>query len=76
MGPNDNYDALVNEEKAGFAELYLEKTWNETKLVNEGKVEIYSKLMKIDAELGTKDEIQLLECCRESADLNMIKVNI
>ena len=75
MGPN-NYDTLVKNGFAGFAHLYLQKTWNETKLVNEGKVEVYSELMKIDAELGTKNERQLLECCRWSADLNVIKVNI
>ena len=77
MHPEDlHYDALVKKRYAGFAHVYLQESWNETNLVNEGKAEVYSELMKIDAELGTKYELQLWFCCTESADLNVIKVNI
>ena len=70
------YNEIIKNGYAGFANAYLGQTWNETKLVTKAKPEIYSKLMKIDAELGTKNEKQLFGCCRESTDLNVIKVNI
>ena len=71
-----NYESLVGNGWDGFASFYIQETWNEKKLVNEGKPEVYLELMKIDAEFGTKDERQLWECCLLSADLNLIKVNI
>ena len=46
----------------GFADYYLVKCWNDSKLINEADPSVYRKLVEIDSVLGTDPAIQL-NCC-------------
>jgi len=71
---NNDYDEAIQKGWAGYAEWYLQQTWNKAKLETEAKPEVYLKLMKLDAELGTTDEQKLSGCCALLADINLINV--
>ena len=55
----DHRDGIDDE---GFADYYLVKCWNETKMINEADVYIYRQLVYIDSKLGTSNSLQL-QCC-------------
>ena len=46
----------------GYAEYYLQKSWDETELTNKADVTIYKQLLEIDAKLGTTQSEQLCRC--------------
>ena len=72
---DDEYDELRELDKnVGYAEYYLEKCWNESKLKNRADVTIYKQLLEIDSKLGTTQTEQLFECVFDSVRLDLIKV--
>ena len=46
----------------GYADYYLVKCWNETKMINEADASVYLQLIDIDSKLGTSMSMQL-SCC-------------
>ena len=69
-----DYDELRNDEYVGFAEYYLEQSWDKTALVNRADVKVYEELFKIDNELGTTISEQLRWCVFWSLRLDLVKV--
>ena len=58
----------------GYANYYLDKCWNESKLKNKADVAVYKPLLEIDAKLGTTQSEQLFQCVRYSVRMDLIKV--
>ena len=59
---------------SGFAEYYLEKCWNESKMVNEADESVYRELLEIDTALGTSVSLQLMSCLCWTTRWDIIKV--
>ena len=58
-----DYDWITKEtDDEGYADYYLVKCWNETKMINEADVSVYRQLVDIDSKLGTGASTQL-DCC-------------
>ena len=68
------YDTLRKDGYVGFANYYLQESWDETALVNKADVKVYEELFKIDNQLGTTMSEQLFECVRYSFRLDLVKV--
>ena len=60
----------------GYADYYLAKCWNGSKLANEADVTIYSKLLEIDSALGAPVSRQLWACLSWTTRWDIIKVRI
>ena len=58
----------------GYSVYYLEKSWNESKMVNEADESIYRQLVEIDTALGTSAGTQLFACLSWTTRLDIIKV--
>jgi len=58
----------------GYAEYYLRKFQNYSKMINEADATVYQKLVDIDSTLGTKLSDQLFECLRLTTRCDIIKV--
>ena len=69
-----DYDVLREYDYAGYAEHYLQKSWNESELKNKADVIIYKKLLEIDSKLGTTKSEQLLKCVFYSLRIDLIEV--
>lgn len=46
----------------GYADYYLVKCWNDSKMINEADASVYRQLVEVDSVLGTSASLQL-ECC-------------
>ena len=58
----DDFDKIRENGFVGYANYYLFKCWNKSKLRNNADVAIYKQLLEIDAKLGTTQSEQL-RCC-------------
>ena len=74
-----DYDWIIETTKdtlqiQGYAEYYLEKCWNESKMVNEADAFVYRQLVEIDTALGTTISMQLFCCLGWTTRWDIIKV--
>ena len=58
----------------GYADYYLAKSWNGSKMINEANVTIYLQLLEIDSALGTTLSYQLWACLSWTTRWDIIKV--
>ena len=68
------HDKLRELGYVGYAEYYLQESWDETELTNKADVTIYKQLLEIDSKLGTTQTEQLFECVFSSLRIDLIKV--
>ena len=58
----------------GYADYYLQESWDESELKNKADVAVYKQLLEIDSKLGTTQTEQLFECVFHSLRIDLIKV--
>ena len=58
----------------GYAEYYLHKCWNDSKLINEADATVYKRLVDIDSTIGTELYQQLLGCLKWTTRWDIMKV--
>ena len=71
---DDEYDELREEDFVGYAEYYLQESWDETEFINKADVAVYKQLLEIDSKLGTTQSEQLFECVFNTVRMDLIKV--
>ena len=70
-----NYDWIVEEtDDYGYAEYYLDKCWNDSKMINEADATVYQRLVDIDSTLGTELSDQLYWCLFQTTRWEIMKV--
>ena len=70
-----DYDWIRKEtDDEGYADYYLVKCWNDSKMINEAKASIYHQLVEIDSVLGTDASMQLSCCLGWTTRWDIIKV--
>ena len=79
-----DYDWIVNEtytdelgddvKNSGYADYYLVRSWNMSKMINEADATIYQRLVEIDTTLGTELSVQLFCCLCGTTRWDIIKV--
>ena len=72
-----DYDWIVNEtytKDVGYADYYLVRSWNKSKMINEADSSIYQRLVEIDTRLGTELSRQLFCCLGWTTCWDIIKV--
>ena len=70
-----DYDWIIKTtDDVGYADYYLVRCWNESKMVNEADASVYRQLVEIDASLGTALSRQLFCCLYWTTRWNIIKV--
>ena len=60
----------------GFADYYLTKCWNDSKMMNEADATVYRQLVEIDLVLGTDASTQLGCCLCWTTRWDIIEVGI
>ena len=70
----NEYKILKDNNWVGFAEVYLNRCNKESATGDKIDVEVYSKLIELDARLGTESSEQLYECLRQTTRWDIIKV--
>ena len=60
----------------GFAVIYLNRCYKESKTDEEINIHVYTKLLELDARLGTTASEQLFYCVKYTQRLDLIKVQI
>ena len=69
-----DYDWIKDDtEDEGFADYYLVKCWNDSKMINEADPSVYRKLVEIDSVLGTDASLQLCCCLSWTTRWNIIE---
>ena len=58
----------------GYADYYLQQCYEESKLINNANIKIYSQLLKIDSQLGTNSSEQLFKCLYHSVRQDLVEV--
>ena len=58
----------------GFAHYYLQKSWDESELINTANKTVYKQLLEIDTKLGTTQTEQLFWCVFNALRTDLIKV--
>ena len=69
----DHRDGIDDE---GYADYYLVKCWDETKMLNEADASIYRQLVYIDSKLGTDPSTQLNCCLAWTTRWDIIQVRL
>ena len=70
-----DYDWIKKETKdVGYADYYLVRSWNKSKMINEADATVYQRLVDIDAILGTELFRQLFCCLGWTTRSDIIKV--
>ena len=70
-----DYDWIIKTtDDVGYADYYLVRCWNESKMVNEADESIYRQLVEIDTALGTSAGTQLYRCLAWTTRWDIIKV--
>ena len=72
----NDFEVLRKEGASGFAALYLERCDEETKEADEIDIELYARLVELDAKVETSSSEQLFECLLFTSRWEIIKVNI
>ena len=70
----DYYWILEEADDIGYADYYLYKCENDSKMINEADATVYQKLVDIDSKLGTKLSDQLYWCLYYTTRWDIIKV--
>ena len=71
----NKYDELREEYGyVGYANYYLAQCYDRSELKNKAEIEVYKKLLEIDAKLGTTQSEQLFGCVSSSVPMDLIKV--
>ena len=70
----NEYEYLRQNNWVGFAEVYLDRFNTESKSNDEIDIEVYTKLLQLDAKLGTTASEQLLSCLSNTTRSDVIKV--
>ena len=70
----DDYDEIRVYGYVGYAENYLQESWDESELINKADVTIYKQLLEIDTRLGTTQTEQLFWCVFYSLRMDLIQV--
>ena len=60
----------------GFADCYLQQSYDKSELRNKAEIEIYKELLEIDSQLGTTLTEQLFKCVFQSLRMDLIKVRV
>ena len=68
------YESIRNENWAGFAHIYLYYCNEKSRLNAEIDIDVYTKLVQLDAKFGTKVFEQLSECLLNTTRSDIIKV--
>ena len=71
---NDEYNNLREDGWAGYAEYYLQESWDYSELKNKADVAVYKQVLEIDSKLGTTQTEQLFWCVFSSIRIDLIKV--
>ena len=69
-----DHEKLRELDYVGYADYYLQESWDETESKNKADVKIYKKLIEIDSKLGTTQSEQLFWCLYNSLRIDLIKV--
>ena len=70
-----DYDWIIKETRdVGYADYYLVRSWNKSKMINEADATVYRRLVEIDAMLGTEHSRQLSCCLSWTTRWDIIKV--
>ena len=70
-----DYDWIKKETKdVGYADYYLVRSWNKSKMINEADATVYQRLVDIDTTLGTDLSLQLCCCLARTTRWDIIKV--
>ena len=74
MDQLDHDDKLREDDFVGYAEYYLQESWDETEFVNKADVAVYKQLLEIDSKLGTTQSEQLFGYVFNSLRIDLIEV--
>ena len=69
-----DYDWILESHDKGYADYYLHKCVNYSKMINEADATVYQKLVDIDSTLGTELSDQLYWCLWRTTRWDIIKV--
>ena len=69
-----DYDWILESHDKGYADYYLHKCVNYSKMINEADATVYQKLVDIDETLGTELSTQLWYCLYYTTRWDIIKV--
>ena len=76
FGKINQYKKLRKDNWIGFAEVYLDRCYKESKTGNKVDKAIYIELATLDARLGTTTSEQLFECLCKTTRCDIIQVRI
>ena len=65
---------LQKKDWVGFAEVYLDRVFQESKTGDNIDIEVYTNLSALDERLGTKTSEQLYACLNRTTRWDIIKV--
>ena len=75
FGDGKNYEWIKeNTGDVGYADYYLVRCWNKSRMINEADASIYRQLVEIDTVLGTAVSLQLWCCLSWTTRWDIIKV--
>ena len=60
----------------GYADYYLQESYDESALRNKAEIEIYKEFLQIDGKLGTTQTEKLFGCVYYSGRMDLIKVRV
>ena len=70
-----DYDWIRKEtQDVGYADYYLVRNWNKSKMINEADATVYQRLVGIDIILGTELSQQLTACLSWTTRWDLIEV--
>ena len=73
----DTFDVIREKNNYfGYANYYLQNSYDDSKMMNKAEIEIFKQLLAIDAQLGTTNTEQLTDCVFHTVRLDLIKVII
>ena len=58
----------------GYADYYLVRSWNKSKMINEADATVYQRLIGIDTMFGTELSLQLTACLSWTTRRDLIEV--
>ena len=60
----------------GYADYYLQESYDESAFRNKAEIEIYKEFLQIDGKLGTTQTEKLFGCVYYSGRMDLIKVRV